>query len=987
MLSLFKYIFGQRSFILAALLAMLFSGVFIVDGFSQYANSQNDSLLALGNKVYRSGNYVESEKIYRKALADHSTNKSSNEWIIAAVGYGASLLDQGKYDSGAYWMFKADSAVSKDTPLELQAYVKSNVGWGTSWSQNERKAFPIYLQAHALAKASNDQYRIAQISSSISLLAHLFGDYSSAVNYAKIAVDNLTELGDDFLLSIALVNLHRVYNDLGFVDEAEEALLKSLSINTRNNSLDLLMSDYKDLGYFYQRKGDYDKALIYFAKHLDLASKLNKTLFIPGVNDAIGAVYFDLGEYKKALECFTLSEQLRVKYNYSSKPSTISQIALTNQKLGQFDLARSLFHEVLEAFEIKKDKHQIIETYLRLSELELASENISRAKSFSESALSLALESESKLLLARSYASLGTVNAQLSNFAVSVEQHKKAYSIASVFKGYRLADYSISLAKAFYELNSDSSFYYADIAFSEIEREQNNIYGDNLESGVFSEYAGFYNEVAFWYLQKYQNTEKAFEIAEQGKSRVLMKQLAFSDTDFLNDLDVSVQLSIRQKEKTIDKLYRALDFAPNLMEADSLKQQIRIAELDYQSFNNELRLRNKKYKSNRVSPIISLSDLQDKLSSRDAVIEFLITDHQLTSFWITRSKVTSYTKNFEEDQIVSEVLSEHVSRFRTALQNSASLNDLKTLSTPLYNLLILPFEKSFPNIDRLVIVPSHSLSVLPFDALYINNEFLLERFNIKYLPSASIYNLINNPTKKESDEILAVAGSGFSSASSANSTRSRSSYASLPSSLLEVDAISAEFQDHTILKNDAVTESSVKSLPLEKFRYLHFATHGAVNERNPMQSGLVLSEFDETDISLREDGYLNSLEISKLNLNSDLVVLSACNTAIGRLVNGEGLLGLQRSFFKAGASSVIVSLWSVYDRSTSVLMKEFYRNLNNYEESEISLWSRVKIYFDVYEPPMFGYKEKALRDAKLFLLDHPYYNHPVNWAPFILIGK
>ena len=117
------------------------------------------------------------------------------------------------------------------------------------------------------------------------------------------------------------------------------------------------------------------------------------------------------------------------------------------------------------------------------------------------------------------------------------------------------------------------------------------------------------------------------------------------------------------------------------------------------------------------------------------------------------------------------------------------------------------------------------------------------------------------------------------------------------------------------------------------------------------------------------------------------MVLSACNTAVGKIISGEGLHGLQRSFFKAGASSVVVSLWSVYDNSTASFMGSFYKNLSRLEKEEIGLWNKFKLFFDLYEPPMFGYKENALHMAKKELLDHPYYNHPVYWAPFIMIGK
>ena len=147
------------------------------------------------------------------------------------------------------------------------------------------------------------------------------------------------------------------------------------------------------------------------------------------------------------------------------------------------------------------------------------------------------------------------------------------------------------------------------------------------------------------------------------------------------------------------------------------------------------------------------------------------------------------------------------------------------------------------------------------------------------------------------------------------------------------------------------------------------------------------SSSNTIENSLGDDGYLNSMEISSLTLNADMVVLSACNTGFGKLIAGEGILGLQRSFLKAGASSVLVSLWSIYDKSTAQLMSKFYENINLYESRDFNWWDKTLYYFDFYQAPLFDYKAKAIRDAKLSMLKHPYYDHPVYWAPFILIGK
>jgi CHAT domain-containing protein len=149
----------------------------------------------------------------------------------------------------------------------------------------------------------------------------------------------------------------------------------------------------------------------------------------------------------------------------------------------------------------------------------------------------------------------------------------------------------------------------------------------------------------------------------------------------------------------------------------------------------------------------------------------------------------------------------------------------------------------------------------------------------------------------------------------------------------------------------------VKAEALDHYRYIHFATHGILDESHPSRSGLALTA------GAGDGGVLAVDQITGLRIHADVVTLSACSTGLGELVSGEGMLGLVRSFLYAGASSVAVSLWNVNDDATATLMKEFYRNLS------------------VAVPP-----REALRRAKISLIhqDNALWRHPHFWAPFVL---
>jgi CHAT domain-containing protein len=188
------------------------------------------------------------------------------------------------------------------------------------------------------------------------------------------------------------------------------------------------------------------------------------------------------------------------------------------------------------------------------------------------------------------------------------------------------------------------------------------------------------------------------------------------------------------------------------------------------------------------------------------------------------------------------------------------------------------------------------------------------------------------------------------------------------------------------------TEANAKSANrLGQYRFLHLAVHGLLNENRSQYSGVVLSlpreqiqtshiekppasvaaagktpaTNDEDTTLPEEDGLLQVFEIFNLKLNADLVVLSACETGLGKETKGEGLVGLTQAFLYAGSPALVVSVWKVQDRSTAELMVAFYRHLNN---------------------PTLN-KAQALRQAQLDMIRQGTFSHPYYWAGFVLIGR
>src|SRR6185436_2329420 len=208
--------------------------------------------------------------------------------------------------------------------------------------------------------------------------------------------------------------------------------------------------------------------------------------------------------------------------------------------------------------------------------------------------------------------------------------------------------------------------------------------------------------------------------------------------------------------------------------------------------------------------------------------------------------------------------------------------------------------------------------------------FLAEDFTFGYAPSVSVFASLRTKRAPRPYDLLAYGDPVFSQT---EAVQMRSVYRSagislsrLPNTKTEVEQIGALFPPARgkLRLGPEATETSVKAEKLGAYRLIHFATHAVIDERAPARSGIVLSLVNTG----QEDGILRASEIFNLDLNADLVTLSACRTGLGKVVRGEGMIGLTRAILYAGSSRVLVSLWEVNDLATPALMKSFYTKLS-----------------------------------------------------------
>lgn len=338
-----------------------------------------------------------------------------------------------------------------------------------------------------------------------------------------------------------------------------------------------------------------------------------------------------------------------------------------------------------------------------------------------------------------------------------------------------------------------------------------------------------------------------------------------------------------------------------------------------------------------------------------------------------------------------------IDALRKALRDPAS-KDVKKLARAVDEQIMKPVRALLGDAKHLLISPDGDLNLIPFEALVSeNNSYLIENYSLTYITSGRDLLRMQTARKNENKSLIManpLFGSFSNDAKRDEKTSRRSVttarnlsetyFAPLAGTISEARSIQTLFPDATLLDENRATEAALKNINAP--RLLHIATHGfflentddlkaetksqnrtanAETENPLLRSGIALAGANEREGGAKDDGILTALEASGLNLwGTKLVVLSACDTGIGDVKNGEGVYGLRRAFLLAGTESLVMSLWAVRDYATRELMTDYYKNLKN----------------------GLG-RGEALRQVKLTMMKKKGREHPFYWAGFIQSGE
>jgi CHAT domain-containing protein len=412
--------------------------------------------------------------------------------------------------------------------------------------------------------------------------------------------------------------------------------------------------------------------------------------------------------------------------------------------------------------------------------------------------------------------------------------------------------------------------------------------------------------------------QSAFEYAERAKSRALVDTLA-SKKQFGNQSNHRSNQLLADLDKAE---LESLQLASNTSRTRSIEIQQKIETTDKQ-----------------LSSLITVKspnvvDIQSKLKKDEVLVEYYGNDKDYFIFVLTKNSIKSV-------KIDSSKLESLVTTYRAALSTRDS-KKYKSASKALYNVVIKPVKHLIKG-KQLTVVPHGSLHYVPFASLWDGRRYLVQNHQIRTLPSASVLEFLQKKVENKAGNLLILG----------NPDLGDPQY-DLPAAQEESLRLAKRVKGSKVLLRKKATETALKKYG-SSFKNIHFAMHGLFEAEKPLTSGLFLAPDSEND------GRLTVSELYDLELNADLVTLSACETALGETKSGDDVIGFTRGFLYAGANSIVSSLWEVDDEATRDLMLRFYRELKS------------------------NNKARALQKAQLRVMKK--YPHPYYWAAFQLTGQ
>ena len=869
-------------------------------------------------------------------------------------------------------------------------------------------------------------------------------EYEKAINCmlsAKSIGESIFEKDtDDISFAVIYNNLGLLNQNIGKAQDAIKYLLKSkyvCEIINSKESQSFIINIENNLGVIYESIGEYEKSL----NHSLRAKNIIEVIFAEDPNhpdfsitfNTLGIVYQSMGDFKNAIHYLNKAKKMMetIHTNEPKHPdlATIyNNISTLHHSVENYKNAIYYTYKAKEIMEyIYKDNpnhpnlamiyHNLGLYYKEKEDFKNATKYTLKAKNIKEK---IYAKHPNHVSLAITYNNLGTLYLSMEDYENAIRYLLKAKKIqetiykgnpyqpdlAKIYNNLSLPYEQLSKIKEYHHYSQKAYKIYIEnrkINFSYLS--QNQKYQQNKSNSIYLE--NLFNSSSL-YIAKLSKEDKITQIKEL-KQILLSNWLNYkgSISDFENIITIlynqTTDSDIKKDIKNREQLRKQLSALYHSKEEDSTKQQMQI-ELsskiakEIKEIENRLSQSSKELLDEMLLDKLTYQELALLIKDNELYIDYAFVEDIYYIFTLNHTGVVEFIR--VEVEIFKQI-NDLLQKYSKDIQRSTSPDyqitkedklPHKAILNELYNLIIKPYKDTIfnDNYNSYIISPDGGLNLLPFDALYDGEKYLIETKNITYAPSGKEFVRLKRNQSNMSDTITVFANPSFDEEIEPKEKRKdeeSGKFRSLDTALCKLgdrQFVSLEGTAKELKKIEEIIDNNLISykeeeatkenfLAIKDTRILHCATHAFYlncpeTENSLLKTGIAFSGANTIDQEGKRVGVATGLELASMKLQgTELVVLSACNSATGDIEHSEGVAGLNKAFIQAGAKVVVASLWKASDRHTADFFKYTYKEL------DIELNKTDNINY-----------ANLIRKAKLKFIKND--KHPVYWSGFVVVG-
>ncbi|MCI0392469.1 MAG: tetratricopeptide repeat protein [Acidobacteria bacterium] len=890
---------------------------------------------------------------------------------------------------------------------------------------DRRKALDYFNQALSLHREVGYRSGEANTLYNIGLAYDNLSEREKALDYYQQALALFRLTGDQGGEADTLTSLGGVYNDLGEKQKALELFNQAMVLNRATGARSSEAVTLDNIGSLYDSQGEYQKALDYYGQALLLRRTTDDRMGEGATLNNIGLLYWRLGEPMQALEYYRQALLLRrATQDRGGEAATLSNIGLAYRSLDDQAGALDHFNQALQIGREIEDRASVAITMHNIALIHVAAGEHEKALDFFRQVLQFDRDIGNRRGLAHTLSTTGRVYADLKQYAKAAEHFNEALPLSRAV-GDREVEvvtlYGLARIAREQEKLDDAQARIED-ALEIVESLRAGVGAESLRASYLAGKQNLYEFYADLLMQRDRSQSgqgyeaKALQVVERARARSLLDMLGRSRAEIRQG--VAPQLleqehSIRNHLTAgLDQLARLLSGKPTPEQKAAAEKRVNLLIEQYQKIQTEIRRASPRYAALTQPQPITVAEIQKQVLDDDTLLLEYALGEQRSYLWVVSpSSISSHQLPPRAEIEIAARKVYDLLIARPAKQGPPDSQFIAQASA-LSRMLLGAASSQLSN-KRLVIVAPGALAYLPFAALPVpaagnqssdNYQPLIAEHEVINLPSASVLSVIRRETagrQKAAKSVAVLADPVFEAndarvalARNKSSIKERQTTSAQPVPAAELTALTRSIRTmnlssaragltrllfsreeaeaiYSLVSGGAglkatdfkASRTTATSNELSQHRIVHFATHGLLNSKHPELSGLVFSLIDET--GQPQEGFLRLHEIYNLKLPAELVVLSACQTGLGKEIKGEGLVGLTRGFMYAGAPRVVASLWQVDDLATAELMKQFYK----------------RVLKDGMRPAA------ALREAQVEMSKQKRWAGPYYWAAFVLQGE